>query len=724
MKNYLLLFVFTLMMTGLQAQSPMATLEGYAFAANNEGYLNEVIVTIFQGNKELGQVVSNGEGKFEVELPIGNEYLLRATKSGFKGKELMASLKDAVAGKTVYTKVSMERSPGYIFEAALAEKKEGNDGTISIPSDGLTGATIEIYNNTKKKPELTLRKHKSHTFSHTFEKGNQYIILIRKEGFYTKRIQANVDVHGCILCFEGVGNVRPGVSDNLTAENTAGTLVANIDLRRVVVGESIEINNIYYNYGKWDITSASAMELDKLASILRDNPQLVVELGSHTDCRDLQAANQILSEKRAKSAVEYLVNEGEIDISRLRYKGYGEMFLKNKECDCNKAKPKAEQCSDEQHAINRRTEFKVIQVLQLADEAQSTLASSLMEQNMEDILKELENSVVQIPVDGVPPTNDSKPTNTSKPEIDAATADADAWQELMNPDNEIVEVPKDAPAPEVAEMSTEKPVIKTPKVEAPVIEKPVVTTPKVEAPVIEKPVVTTPKVEAPVIEKPVVTTPKVEAPKVNRPAIERPVVDAPKVEAPVVEAPVVKVPQMDRPGLGKGTAAKEKVIEKVEEVVEARPTLPVKSREEIQIIEDLEETVVEIPEPPRPVTDADAVPANVTYPNTDTNIASTEPANTSVEEVVATGKGAVKLPANYTGYKIQLIGAPSPLDKDHDIFNEFAFVTVQETMVGEYLYLIGDFRNGMQADAFLQRTILPRFPDAKVVHFQGGKRIN
>jgi len=667
-----LLFIFMLAAMSLQAQT--VTIEGYAFASNNQGYLNEVVVTAYLGTAPQGNAISDIEGKFTMQLPAGKDYRFVASKGGFKEKQMAGSTKGKAAGDKVYVKIPMERSPGYIFEATLAE---GKGGKVDSPSDAIKGATIEIYNNTQKKPELVLRQHKGHTFSHTFEKGNQYILLIRKEGFYTKRLQANVDVNGCLLCFEGLSNVQPGISDNLTAGNSAGTLVANIDMRRIVIGEAIEINNILYEYGKWDITPTAAIELDKLAGLLNDNPHLVVELGAHTDCRDLQAPNQILSEKRARSAVDYLVQKGGIKASRLTYKGYGEMQLKVKECDCDKAKTPAQKCTEGQHAQNRRTEFKVLQVLKIDEENQGSLASSMMEQNMDQIMEELENSVIQVPEGGFPPKDVANDVNKAKVNSESKPKSNDEeLEKIMRGESEVIQIPAEGVPPTGDNKVVQKPKLgKDPasgreqiKEIANEAEKRVtLPTPRGQREVEQ--------VEE-IIEE-IKTTPKVNIP-------------APR--------------SMDVEG----------VVEEVVEEVEERITLPAPRNKDTQAAtiptpRSIEEPTTETGADMPPVATEKPTPPPVIQPKTNNSAPS--------------AKGGIQLSADYTGYKIQLIGAPSPLSKDHEVFQEFAFVTVQETMVGEYLYLIGDFRNGIQADTFMERNILPRFPEAQVVQFEAGKRV-
>lgn len=119
-------------------------------------------------------------------------------------------------------------------------------------------------------------------------------------------------------------------------------------------GTVVRLDNIYYDYGKADIRADAAKELDKLVQILVDNPTMRIELSSHTDARGSDAYNMTLSDKRANSAVKYIISQG-IDKSRLVAKGYGETKLLNK-C-LNNVK-----CTDEEHQFNRRTEFTILDV--------------------------------------------------------------------------------------------------------------------------------------------------------------------------------------------------------------------------------------------------------------------------------------------------------------------------------------------------------------------------
>lgn len=114
------------------------------------------------------------------------------------------------------------------------------------------------------------------------------------------------------------------------------------------------VENLYYAYGDYKIDASGINVLDKVISVLNNNKNLKIEISSHTDSRSSDSYNLMLSQKRAKAAVDYIIAKG-IDKSRLIAIGYGETKLLNK-CANNI------NCSEEEHAKNRRTEFKIVEI--------------------------------------------------------------------------------------------------------------------------------------------------------------------------------------------------------------------------------------------------------------------------------------------------------------------------------------------------------------------------
>jgi len=337
----LLLLICALFSAKTLAQS---LVDGYIFEANNRGYLNQVKVTIFElpDNIVRGETETGLDGHFVFDLPAGT-YRVLAYKDIFFEKNDTIKL----GKEKVFLKMELRRRPGYLFDATIAEVRESPDQIV----DAIQGATIEIFNRTTRQSELTIKDDPDAFFNFTFERGNHYTMLIRKEGFLTKRIEVYVNVNGCIVCVDGVRELSPGVTDNLAAGNNEGTLLANIELDRARIDKRIQIQNIYYDYDKWDIRADAAERLDNVVTLMKDNPGISVELGSHTDSRGNDEYNQVLSQRRAAAAVAYIVSEG-VDSTRITARGYGEFQLVNR---CRNGV----ECSEGEHQQNRRTELRI-----------------------------------------------------------------------------------------------------------------------------------------------------------------------------------------------------------------------------------------------------------------------------------------------------------------------------------------------------------------------------
>ena len=379
MKKQILSILFNLLIFSGLLIGQNVVLEGYVFEDNNRGFLNEVEVTIHDVATDavVGETISDMDGLFTAQLPAGKDFYLVVKKDLFFDKQAAISSKDKSAGEKIYSKVKLIRKPGYIFDVTLAES-----GAPTATVDAITGARIEVFNNTNMEETLVIDSLNGINFDVTFERGNHYTVLIRKEGYFNKRLEAYVDVEGCILCFEGVGTVTPGVSDVMSEGFQMGSVLANIELEPAQLNRTMEIENIYYDLDKYYIREDAAVELDKVVKLLKDNPTIIVELGSHTDSRGGTRYNMKLSSNRAKAAVDYIVDKGGISQSRISNKGYGETQLTNRCTDGVK-------CSEKEHQQNRRTELKIVGFEELDPLENRSLADMLIE---EKLLREVENS--------------------------------------------------------------------------------------------------------------------------------------------------------------------------------------------------------------------------------------------------------------------------------------------------------------------------------------------
>ena len=141
------------------------------------------------------------------------------------------------------------------------------------------------------------------------------------------------------------------ISENLKLDSLvkAGYKEIHKDLYLVPIeiGQIVRLNNVFFDFDKYDLRSESFVELDRVVKLLNENPAIEIEMSAHTDSRGADDYNLKLSDNRAKSVMDYIVSKG-IAASRITSKGYGE------------TKPVATNDTDEGRQLNRRVEFKIL----------------------------------------------------------------------------------------------------------------------------------------------------------------------------------------------------------------------------------------------------------------------------------------------------------------------------------------------------------------------------
>ena len=225
-----------------------------------------------------------------------------------------------------------------------------NDPELKIVNYKLTGNTLTPGNEnsylTLDNSTVKLTDRDNNIIEETFT-GNdgsfsfivypeeEYYLVGEKENYFNSRVEFNT-----------LGKT----ADKAKLKNfiTNISFEKNLILEKIILNKSIVLENIYYDLDRANIRDDAALELNKLVRILIDNPKISIELSSHTDDRATVEYNLDLSQRRAESAVNYIISKG-ISKNRLIAKGYGEseLIIKNA-------------TSEEEHQINRRTEFKVI----------------------------------------------------------------------------------------------------------------------------------------------------------------------------------------------------------------------------------------------------------------------------------------------------------------------------------------------------------------------------
>lgn len=225
-----------------------------------------------------------------------------------------------------------------IVHFELAGMVYGTDGKNTNP---LPNAHVRVLDD-KNQMISEATADEQGRFKVKLEPDQSYTIISDKGGYLTKRESYTTN-----------GKTPP--KEQLTQRETTIPLETSITLDQVKVGTKFEVKNIFYEYAKADITAESGTELDKLVSFMQDNPGLKVELSAHTDSRGKADYNQRLSQRRAESAVRYMVQHG-VDSTKIVAKGYGA------------AQPVVKKAkTEEEHARNRRTEFKILGVDPNAD---------------------------------------------------------------------------------------------------------------------------------------------------------------------------------------------------------------------------------------------------------------------------------------------------------------------------------------------------------------------
>jgi peptidoglycan-associated lipoprotein len=193
----------------------------------------------------------------------------------------------------------------------------------------VTGAKVEISVKAGQ-PKQIISTNEYGIFNYHLDPLLDYIITVSKKGYLTQ-------------------------TKEISAMKMDGdTIKVVFELELIEIDKPIVLQNIYYDFEKWNLRSDATLELDKLSAIMNDNPGIKIELSAHADSRGTAKYNQRLTQKRAESVVEYLISKN-ISVERMIPRGYGESKPVNGCVD-------GVICSEEMHQQNRRTEFIIIEV--------------------------------------------------------------------------------------------------------------------------------------------------------------------------------------------------------------------------------------------------------------------------------------------------------------------------------------------------------------------------
>lgn len=215
----------------------------------------------------------------------------------------------------------------------LATVLEGEE-----PLDGASISVFPVEQNEWGAPDVQYNED-GNEFTFPIDADKAYQVVVSREGY-------NSDT----VAFNTVGVVE---SKDFRGTFRLEKEIEEEKVETISMNEPIRLNNIYYDFDDDQIKIEAEEDLDYLYDLLTEYPEMVIELSSHTDSRGADSYNLDLSQRRANSAKEYLVDRG-ISPERIEAVGYGETRILN---HCTNGV----NCDEEEHQLNRRTEFKIIE---------------------------------------------------------------------------------------------------------------------------------------------------------------------------------------------------------------------------------------------------------------------------------------------------------------------------------------------------------------------------
>ncbi|MCX6200393.1 MAG: OmpA family protein [Bacteroidetes bacterium] len=264
---------------------------------------------------------TNLKGDFCFNMNAGSIYQIEADKNGYgKSKNTIN-----VSSSKNESEIILLEPKGGIDLIVDVSQQDGNklQGATVFVIDKQTGEAMEQKSDVNGKTKFDL--YTDHEYDLKVTKP-----LTTEDGSFDKFVKT--------ISTADSAEAKP-LNENVMLTYTISTL-------------SFDLPSIYFDYNSWELNGAAKKELDKVAGIMKSNTALEVEMSSYTDSRGKAKYNYMLSAFRANACVEYLASNG-VDKTHLIAIGFGEEKLKNSCTD------KVE-CSDAEHSVNRRTEFKVV----------------------------------------------------------------------------------------------------------------------------------------------------------------------------------------------------------------------------------------------------------------------------------------------------------------------------------------------------------------------------
>ncbi|MEL6945359.1 MAG: OmpA family protein, partial [Bacteroidota bacterium] len=300
----------------------------YKYALNEqtgERYLQKALKEESQIKKS--ERLANRRGEIIHSFKSEQDYLILVTKAGFETVEFEYSTK----GKMEPERIEIPITPVTCFD--LSGK------VVNESYQPIAYAEVSVTNSCTGK-ERIITTNRQGEYVYCLEIGCDFDFNVDKAGF---------SHYETLVSTKGIRGIRSKTLDVVLKQQESSILTTPIR-----TGTTIILNNIYYDFNAYSIQTGAAKELDELASVMQRYPSMEIELIAYTDARGEEYYNLELSQKRAQAARAYLIQKG-IAATRIKSFGFGEARIRNHCVD-------GVDCTDEEHAYNRRTEVKVIRI--------------------------------------------------------------------------------------------------------------------------------------------------------------------------------------------------------------------------------------------------------------------------------------------------------------------------------------------------------------------------
>jgi outer membrane protein OmpA-like peptidoglycan-associated protein len=281
---------------------------------------------------------TGADGIVTIQMPTKECCTFSASKSEYDDNSEEICTRSQKPGDRMIAKIPLSKPLEFALVGVVMNKENGKP---------LAGATVTLANDCDEDP-ITATTNAAGEYEFLLDESCCYRVKGEKKDFLADVITTNI-------CAKGKKKSEIFVQDLILTpyiEQPDMLFADGNGNKKLKTSTSFVIEHVYYDFDKSYLRDESKTPLQEIIDIMTENPTIIVEIGSHTDARGSDRYNQRLSERRAKSVVEYLISKG-IGKNRLTYVGYGETQPTN---DCeNEVK-----CDEEDHQRNRRTEFRVI----------------------------------------------------------------------------------------------------------------------------------------------------------------------------------------------------------------------------------------------------------------------------------------------------------------------------------------------------------------------------